>query len=76
MVDILVRNVVAETARRLKEKAKSAGASLSETAREVLTAYVRPAKGQAWARIDAVRDKIGPVSDDVTPDIRDDRDSR
>jgi plasmid stability protein len=33
MTDILVRNVDKETARKLKEKAKAKGTSLSETAR-------------------------------------------
>lgn len=75
MVDILVRNVDADTARRLKEKAKGQGASLSETAREALTAYVRPTRKEAWAAVDAIRNKIGTVSGDVTADIRADRDN-
>jgi plasmid stability protein len=76
MVDILVRNVDEETARRLKAKAATKGASLSEAAREALTAYVKPDKAEAWARIDAIRKKIGKVSGDSTADIRKDRDSR
>jgi antitoxin FitA len=76
MVDILVRNVDDETARRLKEKAKAKGASLSETAREALKAAVKPSKEEAWAKIDALRKKIGKVSGDSTKDIREDRDSR
>jgi plasmid stability protein len=76
MADILVRNVDAETARRLKEKAKATGASLNETARAALTAYVKPSKEEAWAKVDAIRKKIGKVSGDSTKDIREDRDSR
>ncbi len=76
MVDILIRNVDKETARRLKEKAAAKGASLSETAREALTAYVKPDKAEVWARIDAIRKKIGKVSGDSTADIREDRDTR
>jgi plasmid stability protein len=76
MVDILVRDVDAETARRLKEKAKAKGASLSDTAREALKASVKPSKEEAWARVDAIRKKIGKVSGDSTKDIREDRDSR
>ncbi len=76
MVDILIRNVDDETARRLKEKAKAKGASLSETAREALMAAVKPSKEEAWAKIDAIRKKIGKVSGDSTKDIREDRDSR
>ena len=76
MVDILIRNLDAETARRLKEKAKAKGASLSDTAREALAAYVKPSKEEVWARIDALRKKIGKVSGDSTKDIREDRDNR
>ena len=36
MVDILVRNVEDDVARRLKEKAATAGTSLNEVAREAL----------------------------------------
>lgn len=70
MVDILVRNVDQETARRLKEKAKAKGASVSETAREMLKTAVKPSKEEAWAAADAFRKKIGKVSGDSTADIR------
>jgi len=36
MVDILVRNVDEDIARRLKEKAKAKGASVNETARQAI----------------------------------------
>ena len=75
MVDILVRNVDKDTARRLKAKAAAKGASLSEAAREALTAYVKPDKAEAWAEIDRIRKKIGKVSGDSTTDIRADRDN-
>ncbi len=76
MVDILVRNLDDDTARRLKEKAKAKGASVNETAREAIAAYVKPSKAEAWAAVDAIRNKIGKVSGDSTADIRADRDSR
>jgi plasmid stability protein len=76
MADILVRNLDDETARRLKEKAKAKGVSVNETIREAITAYVKPGKEEAWARIDAIRKKIGRIKGDSTQDIRDDRDSR
>jgi plasmid stability protein len=76
MVDILVRNVDEDTARRLKEKAKAKGASLSETAREVLKAAVTSDKAEAWAEIDRIRAKIGKVSGDSTKDIREWRDNK
>jgi plasmid stability protein len=76
VVDILVRNVDPETARRLKDKATAKGASLSETAREALAAYVKPDKAELWAEADRIRAKIGKVSGDSTKIIRQDRDSR
>ena len=44
MVDILIRNVDKDVARRLKEKATAKGASLSETAREALASFVKPSR--------------------------------
>lgn len=76
MVDILVRNVDEETARRLKEKAKAKGASLSDTAREALASFVKPSKEEAWAAAAAIRKKIGKVSGDSTQLIREDRDNK
>jgi plasmid stability protein len=74
MADILVRNVDEETARRLKEKAKAKGVSVSDTVREAIAAYVKPSKEEAWAAADAFRQKIGRISGDSTADIREDRD--
>lgn len=76
MADILVRNLDDDIARRLKEKAKANGTSVNETAQKALAAYVKPSKEEAWAAIDAIRKKIGPIKGDSTQDIRDDRDSR
>jgi plasmid stability protein len=76
VVDILVRNVDEETARRLKEKAKAKGASVGDTVREMIKAGVKPSKEEAWAAADAIRKKIGKISGDSTKDIREDRDSR
>ncbi|HEY6833027.1 MAG TPA: hypothetical protein VI251_11115 [Pseudolabrys sp.] len=75
MVDILVRNVDEETARRLKEKAKAQGTSLSDTARELLKASMKPSKEEAWAAAEAFRKKIGPIKGDSVADIRADRDN-
>ena len=75
MVDILVRNVDKDTARRLKEKAAAKGTSVNETAREALTAYVKPDKAEIWKRADELRKKIGKVTGDSTADIREWRDN-
>lgn len=75
MVDILVRNVADATAARLKEKAKAAGKSVNDIAREALDSAARPSKQEVWAEIDHVRKRIGPVQGDSTADIREDRDN-
>jgi plasmid stability protein len=76
MVDILVRNIDPETARRLKEKAAAEGASVNETARQAIAAYVKPDKAELWAKADALREKIGKVSGDSTKIIREWRDNK
>ncbi len=75
MVDILVRNIDQSIADRLKEKAKAAGKSMNEIAREALAAAAKPSKEEAWAAADAIRKKIGKVSGDSTADIREWRDN-
>ncbi len=75
MADFLIRNLDDDIARRLKEKAKANGASVNETAREAIKAYVKPSKEEAWAAIDAFRKRIGKISGDSTADIREDRDN-
>lgn len=75
MVDILVRNVDEDTARRLKDKAKANGASVSDTVREMIKAGLKPSKEEAWAALDAFRKKIGPIKGDSVADIREDRDN-
>jgi plasmid stability protein len=76
MVDILVRNIDAETARRLKDKAAANGASVNETARAAIVEYVKPDKAELWAKADAIRKKIGKVSGDSTQIIREWRDNK
>jgi plasmid stability protein len=76
MVDILVRNVDDTVAAQLKKKAKAAGKSVNDIAREALRAAAKPSKEEIWAEIDRVRKRIGKISSDSTADIREDRDSR
>jgi antitoxin FitA len=76
MVDILVRNVDEATAAQLKKKAKAAGRSVNDLAREALDAAAKPTKEEIWAEADRIRNKIGKVSGDSTADIREDRDNR
>lgn len=75
MVDILVRNLDADVARRLKEKAAAKGTSLNETAREALTAFVKPNRAELIKEARRIR-AMSPYSDvDSTDLIREDRDN-
>ena len=75
MVDILVRNVDDAVAAQLKKKAKAAGKSLNDLAREALRAAARPSKEAAWAEADRIRAKIGKVTGNSTQIIREWRDN-
>ena len=75
MVDILVRNVDDATAVRLKAKAKAAGKSLNDTAREALATYVTPSRQELMEQARRIR-AMSPYSDvDSTALIREDRDN-
>jgi plasmid stability protein len=75
MVDILVRNVDEEIARRLKEKAAASGRSLSDTAQEALRQFVKPTREELIAEARRIR-AMSPYSDvDSTDLIREDRDN-
>jgi antitoxin FitA len=76
MGDILVRNVDDAAIAQLKNKAKAAGKSLNEIARQALLAAAKPSRQEAWAEINRIRERIGPVPGDSTTDIREDRDNR
>jgi plasmid stability protein len=80
MVDILVRNIDDDTAAALKRKAKAAGKSVGEIAREALRVAVKPSKEEIWAEADRIRNSIradvGHDLPDSTADIREDRDNR
>ena len=80
MGDILVRNVDDAAIAQLKKKAKAAGKSVNEIAREALIAAAKPSKEEIWAEADRIRAKIrarvGHDLPDFTAAIREDRDSR
>jgi plasmid stability protein len=80
MVDILVRNVDAATAAQLKKKAKAAGKSVNDLARDALRAAAKPSKAEIWAEADRIRARIrarvGHELPDSTIGIREDRDTR
>jgi plasmid stability protein len=79
MSDLLVRNVADATKAGLKKKAKAAGKSVNDIAREALDAAAKPSKEEIWAEIDRIRERIrarvGHDLPDSTADIREDRDN-
>lgn len=79
MVDILVRNVDGATAAQLKKKAKAAGKSVNDLAREALDAAAKPSMEEIWAEADRLREsirrRVGHELSDSTADIRADRDN-
>jgi plasmid stability protein len=80
MANFLIRNVAEDTAARLKKKAKAAGKSFNDIAREALDVAAKSSKAEAWAEVDRIRAKIrarvGHDLPDSTPGIREDRDAR
>ncbi len=75
MPDLLLRKIDPEDYERLRRRAKAEGKSLGQTARELLSAQLKPSKEEIWTEIDRIRGKIGPVSRNSTADIRADRDN-
>lgn len=80
MSNILVRNVTDATKARLKKRAKAAGKSVNDLAREALDAVAKPSTEEIWAEIDRFRERIrarvGHDLPDSTAGIREDRDNR
>ncbi|MFZ0610405.1 MAG: hypothetical protein WBD53_19985 [Xanthobacteraceae bacterium] len=80
MGDLLVRNVAEATKAALKKKAKTAGKSVNDIARDALDVAAKPSKEEIWAQADRIREKIrarvGHDLPDSTPGIREDRDNR
>jgi hypothetical protein len=75
MTDLLVRDIEPELYERVRKAADSQGKSIAQTVREALAEKFKPSKEEVWARIDALREKIGPVEGDSTEIIREWRDN-
>lgn len=74
MVDILVRGLDDDIAARLKEKARRGDRSLNELVKDILSKAARPSHKEFWEKVRSLRDSMGPMSDDSTNLIREDRD--
>lgn len=75
MPDLLVRKIDPKDYERLRRRAKAAGKSLGQTARDLLIEQLKPTKDELWAEIDRFRERIGPLPGDSTADIREWRDN-
>ena len=74
MADILVRGLDDDIAARLKEKARRGERSLNDLVKDVLSEAARPSREEFWAKVKSLRDSMGPMPDDSTALIREDRD--
>ena len=77
MPDLLVRDIDPDVYERMRRAAETQGKSLAQTVREALHEKFKAqaSKAEVWARIDAIRERIGPVPGDSTEIIRKMRDS-
>lgn len=70
MGQIIVRNLDEDIIARLKRRAAERKMSLERHVREVLAEAARPTRAEAIAKINALRESIGPVPGDSTAVIR------
>ena len=75
MPDLLVRDINPEIYERMRKAAEAQGKSLAQAAREAFAEKFKPSKAEVWARVGAIRERIGPVEGDSTDYIREWRDN-
>lgn len=74
MGSMLIRNIPDDVLARFKAKAKADGKSAEQLAREAILAKAPISKEEAWARIDAIRERSRPVSgEELVQSIQTDR---
>lgn len=74
MGQIIIRKLEDEVIDRLKARARAAGTSLEEVARETLRAAVEPSRAEVLAEADRIRAMGDPSTKDSTQVIREVRD--
>jgi plasmid stability protein len=75
MPDLLVPDLDPEILERLRQTAALRGQSPKQTARDLLSEKLQPAKGDVWSAADRLREKIGTICGNSTADIREWRDN-
>jgi plasmid stability protein len=77
MASMVVRNIPDDVYERLKQRAKSAGKSAEQLAREAIAEKARPSTDELLRRADEIRARSKPVDGfDIVAEIRADRDAR
>jgi hypothetical protein len=79
MVDFLIRDLAPDDEEYLRFRARQGKSSLSDAGKELIReARARDAseRNALWAKIDLIRERIGPVPGDSTEIIREWRESR
>jgi len=76
MGQILVRNLDDEVLALLKLRAARENVPLERLVRDILQNAARPSREELFERARRLREKYGPMTDDSTALIREDRDTR
>jgi antitoxin FitA len=76
MGQILIRNLDDDALERLRLRASERRVPLERLVRDALHDMARPTRDELLAEAKRLREKIGPLADDSTQMIREDRDSR
>ena len=75
MASMVIRNIPDDVLDRLKERARAAGKSTEQLAREALVEKAKPSREQLIAEMDAIRASTKPSSgQEIIDAIREDRD--
>jgi len=75
MASMVIRNIPDDVLDRLKEKARVAGKSTEQIAREALAEKAKPSREELLQEIDAIRASTKPTSGkEINDEIRRDRD--
>jgi plasmid stability protein len=75
MASMVIRNIPDDVLDRLKEKARIAGKSTEQFAREALAEKARPSREELVRRMDEIRARSKPTSGQaIIDEIRSDRD--
>ncbi|MFH1793946.1 MAG: hypothetical protein ABIK36_02040 [Pseudomonadota bacterium] len=77
MASMVIRNIPDDVMERFKARAKAAGKSAEQLAREAIVEKGKSSREEAWARIDALRAQTKRIDDvDLVEEIRREREER